>query len=106
MNQNKQMADVAGKAERAYVYSGFSRPDHNILGLPKQLANPPYDTGKVKIGLTYQPRQDNGLSADAQRLQLALLDTKDRQQERTERLFLRCLYVIGLIGLFIVIATR
>ena len=80
--------------------------EKNILGMPKQLAHPPYDTGKVKIGLAYQRRQNADLSADGERLQTALLDTKQARDERTERLFMRCLYVIGLIGLFIVIATR
>jgi len=80
--------------------------EKNILGMPKQLAHPPYDTGKVKIGLAYQRRQEPDASQDSNRLQTALLDSKQLQDERTERLFLRCLYVIGVIGLFIVIATR
>lgn len=80
--------------------------EKNILGMPKQLAHPPYDTGKVKIGLTYQRRQTDDLSADSERLQTALLDTKQLQNERTERLFMRCLYAIGLVGVMIIIATR
>jgi hypothetical protein len=35
---------------------------------------PPYDTGKVKIGLLYQPRQENEYSTDQVLLQKALLD--------------------------------
>jgi hypothetical protein len=80
--------------------------EKNILGMPKQLANPPYDTGKVKIGLAYQRRQKPDASRDSQRLQRALLDSKQARDARTEALFMRCLYVIGVIGLFIVIATR
>jgi hypothetical protein len=34
----------------------------------------PYDTGKVKIGLLYTPPRDYVMSADADRLQDALLN--------------------------------
>ena len=37
----------------------------------------PYDTGKVKIGLLYQPRQENEYSTDQVLLQKALLDETD-----------------------------
>lgn len=39
---------------------------------------PPYDTGKVKIGSHYIPPQRNVMSADAERLQRALLRTPQR----------------------------
>ena len=41
---------------------------------------PPYDTGKVKIGLLYQPRQENEYSTDQVLLQKALLDETDSDQ--------------------------
>jgi Tfp pilus assembly protein PilF len=41
---------------------------------------PPYDTGKVKIGLLYQPRQENEYSTDQVLLQKALLGDKDSDQ--------------------------
>jgi len=66
----------------------------------------PYNTGKVKIGVAYQPRPRYELSATEARLQQALLGNQPSLEDRAERLFLRCLYVIGLIGLGIVIATR
>lgn len=40
----------------------------------------PYDTGKVKIGLLYQPRQENEYSTDQVLLQKALLGDKDSDQ--------------------------
>lgn len=40
---------------------------------PRTRLHPPYDTGKVKIGLAYFPVQQGPLSADMFRLQTALL---------------------------------
>ena len=36
----------------------------------------PYDTGKVKIGLAYQPKQNYPVSRDMEALQRGLLDAK------------------------------
>ena len=46
-----------------------------------QAKSPPYDTGKVKIGLLYQPRQYNEYSADQELLQRALLGERDPYQD-------------------------
>lgn len=48
---------------------------------------PPYDTGKVKIGLYYEPPREQYMSRDAELLQSALLKPAPRfnslrQQER------------------------
>lgn len=40
----------------------------------------PYDTGKVKIGLLYQPRQENEYSTDQVLLQKALLGERDSKE--------------------------
>lgn len=42
------------------------------------IKTPPYDTGKVKIGAHYVPPQRNTMSADAERLQRALLQKPQR----------------------------
>jgi hypothetical protein len=64
----------------------------------------PYDTGKVKIGLAYQPPIKQDYSVHEERLQSALLD-KGGPDDLADRWFMRCLYVIGLITLAIVIIT-
>jgi hypothetical protein len=45
-----------------------------------QAKSPPYDTGKVKIGLLYQPPQQSEYSADQELLQKALLGERDPYQ--------------------------
>lgn len=74
---------------------------------PKHTAKvPPYNTGKVLIGVAYQPRPQYELSHTEERLQKALIGGLHAREERAERLFLRCLAVVGLFGLIIIIATR
>ncbi len=46
-----------------------------------QAKSPPYDTGKVKIGLRYQRPQKNEYSVDQERLQRALLGERDPYQD-------------------------
>jgi hypothetical protein len=60
----------------------------------------------VLIGVAYQPRPRYDLSLDSERLQEALLDSKQARDARTEALFMRWLYGIALIGLLVIIATR
>lgn len=43
---------------------------------------PPYDTGKVKIGLAYERPQRLTMSADEERIQAALLGLEPRPVER------------------------
>lgn len=104
--ENKELETVAENAERAYVYCGFSQPDHNRLGSVAHHKIPPYNTGKVLIGCLYQPQPKYNLSLDSERLQRALLDNKQARDARTEALFMRWLYGIALVGLFVIIATR
>jgi hypothetical protein len=48
---------------------------------------PPYDTGKVKIGLAYVPAQPWSPSRDAYNLQTALLSPARGRGPRSIRLF-------------------
>jgi len=66
----------------------------------------PYNTGKVLIGSQYQPPRRVNLSATEERLQQALLGDRPSLEDRAERLFLRCLYVIGAVALTIIWFTR
>lgn len=106
MKQINQMADTAETVKRAYVYSGFSGTDHNILCGPAHKKVPPYNTGKVLIGIHYQPRPKYQTSVLEDRLQAALLDVRESPDELRDRWFMRALYAIGLIGLITIIATR
>lgn len=105
-----------GEPERAYVYSGYSPDNHYISYDVYSVYSPPdatgsvglkvYNTGKVLIGAAYHPRPRYDLSEDSSRLQEALLESKEARDARTEALFMRWLYGIGLIGLIVIIATR
>ena len=51
----------------------------------------PYDTGKVKIGVAYQPKQNYPMSRDMEALQRGLLNAKlERRAEAST-------YMIGVI---------
>lgn len=56
----------------------------------------PYDTGKVKIGLLYQPKQKIEFSNDQELLQRALLGERD-QHHADLLLALACLFAIACI---------
>jgi hypothetical protein len=66
---------------------------------------PPYNTGKVLIGVHYQPRPKYQTSVLEDRLQAALLAKRKGHQARSDRWFLWALLVIAAIGLPIVVAT-
>ncbi len=53
--------------------------DQLTVKKPKGRVNPPYDTGKVKIGWAYTPRPPLYNDRDADRLQTALLNTTPRK---------------------------
>ena len=58
----------------------------------------PYDTGKVKIGLAYQPKQNYPMSRDMEALQRGLLQAKlERRAEAST-------YMIGVI-IFVVLGV-
>ena len=58
----------------------------------------PYDTGKVKIGLAYQPKQNYPVSRDMEALQRGLLQAKlERRAEAST-------YMIGVI-IFVVLGV-
>jgi len=56
----------------------FDGPSHHPV--------PPYDTGKVKIGLCYTPPSNWSVSRDALLLQSALLSTPKNRPSFTDRL--------------------
>ena len=57
-----------------------------------------YNTGKVKIGLAYQPKQNYPMSRDMEALQRGLLDAKlERRAEAST-------YMIGVI-IFVVLGV-
>ena len=107
---------IQGVEKRAYVYTGYCPDNHYISHdvysdySPKNTTGSvglrAYNTGKVLIGAAYHPRPKYDLSKDSERLQQALLDSKQAQDARTEALFMRWLYGIALAGLFVIIATR
>ncbi len=67
----------------------------------------PYDTGKVKIGLHYEPPRHNYMSADAERLQSALLRTPRRhlahQLQELKPSLTETTYWLGCIGLILLV---
>ena len=103
--ENNHLSQAQGERKRAYAYSGFSPSNHNILcsGLPQKV--PPYNTGKVLIGSAYHPQPKYKTSVVEDRLQAALLAERQGHQARADRWFMRSLYVIGVVGLAIVVAT-
>lgn len=116
MVENKALSSGHDTAERAYVYSGFWEPNHKMLGSMRDDVYsvnsskntrsssrvPPYNTGKVLIGLTYQPPTRLTYSRQEERLQRALL--ADPEELRHQRLD-RWLYAIAAVALIVVIAT-
>lgn len=54
---------------------------------PVSRPTPPYDTGKVKIGLAYVPAQPWSPSRDAYNLQTALLSRAEGRSPVAARLF-------------------
>lgn len=55
----------------------------------------PYDTGKVKIGLAYQPKQNYPMSRDMEALQRGLL------QAKLERRAASAAYMVGVVFIFV-----
>lgn len=94
MNQINLISDCQKIEKRAYVYSGYSKPDHNIADqirhdvyrvnsaknhrfgvVPndqRSASSVPLNTGKVSIGLAYVPKR-NLVAADQEWLQGVLL---------------------------------
>ena len=62
----------------------------------------PYNTGKIKIGLLYEPKPPAVQSADEARLQMALLGIYDNTPMRdTKRYVGFVLFVIALVLVFV-----
>jgi len=105
MKQIKPLENQSGKAERAYVYCGFSQPDHYILGQAARQKTPPYNTGKVKIGAAYTPPPLRTYSSSEELLQQALLAERQAHQNQQETWFMWAVAGIGLIGAVIILLT-
>lgn len=87
MNENSAPSIASWKPKRAYVHSGFSRPNHYIQGrlihnlyCVSESTNDTfsvgkncYNTGKVLIGSLYQKPLNKQISADQEWLQGVLL---------------------------------
>lgn len=64
--ENRDLPPAGEESKRAYVYSGFSQPDHNM-----QLPGKPLS--KVPIGTAYQPRARTSVTEDELFIQHHLL---------------------------------
>ena len=127
--QNNELQPRREIRKRAYVYSGFSRPNHNILCsrlatshdvytvypernttsgvVPKYVQDHrtlPYNTGKVLIGSCYTPPPYREESQHMLLLQRGLLE-KHTERRRIAAHDL-VLYVLVAIGFVVIYLTR
>lgn len=121
--QNNQLDTRLEKPKRAYVYCGFSQPNHNILCSTFAALYNAYcaysrpdhrssvvpstskkiDTGKVVIGLTWSENR-NLVSPDQLWVQRALLQPTKPDQSKTP-LSERVLWVLYAIAAIVIVAT-
>jgi hypothetical protein len=66
----------------------------------------PYNTGKVKIGLAYEPRPPRAQSADESRLQDALLGSFDNSRERDIKRYVGLVLFVIALALVVSYAHR
>lgn len=71
MHTDQTTISTTSAPARQPVYPSFVMPEH-LRRVPGRVT-PPYDTGKVQIGLLYIPRQRELPDADMNRLQTVLL---------------------------------
>ena len=71
--ENKDLTNVREEEKRAYVYTGFSQPDHNI-----QLPGKPLS--KVPIGTAYHPAQRHQPTWEELEIQHYLLNKPRRRR--------------------------
>jgi len=102
----------------AYVYSGYSQPDHNIWAPTKydvytdywhqntksSVGAKCYNTGKVLIGCRYEPPPYREESAYALKLQRALLE--EHTERRTIAASDLALYLVAAIAFIVIYLTR
>jgi len=67
---------------------------------------PPYDTGKVKIGLAYEPKRPRLQSADEERLQDALLGLYNNKPEREMKRYVGLVLFVIALALVVAYAPR
>lgn len=102
--------------KRAYVYSGFSEPNHKMLGSNRDdvysVYSPPkatnsvgrkvYNTGKVLIGSAYEPPRRAVFSRQEELLQRALLDQSPSSRHEWHDI---ALYILAVIAVIVVTLT-
>lgn len=71
-----------------------------------QAKTPPYNTGKVKIGLAYEPPMRRVQSIDEARIQDALIGSFDNKQERELKRYLGVVLFAFLTALVVAYASR
>lgn len=71
-----------------------------------QQKTPPYNTGKVKIGLTYEPPKRSDISTDESRLQNALLGLYDNTEVQREKAAWGVIFFVAILLLVVIYAPR
>lgn len=71
-----------------------------------QAKTPPYNTGKVKIGLTYEPPKQTYISDDESRLQNALLGVFDNSEVQREKAAWGVIFFLAILLLVVIYAPR
>lgn len=66
----------------------------------------PYNTGKVKIGLAYDPRRVGPLSDEESHIQDALLGLHDNSEDLRIKLFWGLIFFLVLLLLVVIYAPR
>lgn len=66
----------------------------------------PYNTGKVKIGLAWEPRSARSITDDESRLQNALLGLYDNQAERELKRYVGLVLFVIALALVVAYAPR
>jgi hypothetical protein len=71
-----------------------------------QTKTPPYNTGKIKIGLTYEAPRHSNMSDDESHLQNVLLGLHDNTQVQREKLAWGVIFFLAILLLLVVYAPR
>lgn len=71
-----------------------------------QAPRTPYNTGKVKIGLAYEPPRQAELTRDELHIQSALLGLHDNTQMQRDKLAWGVIFFLAILLLVVVYAPR
>jgi hypothetical protein len=71
-----------------------------------QASRTPYNTGKVKIGLAYEPSRKTPLTHEERQVQDALLGLFDNKEERAAKRYVGVVLIVCLIALVVAHAPR